>query len=100
LHNYSAKEAGIAQWYSAGLRAGWSELRVPSRLGIFLPTTTSRPALEPTQSPIKWVSGLFPWGQSGRGVKLTTHLHLESRSTMRGPIPPLSQYAFTAWCSV
>jgi hypothetical protein len=24
--------------------------------------------------------GLFPWGQSGRGVKLTTHLHLVPRS--------------------
>jgi hypothetical protein len=24
--------------------------------------------------------GLFPWGQSGRGVKLTTHLHLVPKS--------------------
>jgi hypothetical protein len=24
--------------------------------------------------------GLFPWGKSGRGVKLTTHLHLVQRS--------------------
>jgi len=33
--------------------------------------------------------GLFLWGQSGRGVKLTTHLHLVQSSTMRGAIPPL-----------
>jgi hypothetical protein len=26
--------------------------------------------------------GLFPWGQSGRGVKLSTHLHLVPRSRM------------------
>jgi len=31
-------------------------------------------------------------------VKLTTHLHLESRSRMRGAIPLLPQNAFMAWC--
>jgi len=30
--------------------------------------------------------GLFPWGQSGRGVKLTTHIHFVQRSRMRGAI--------------
>jgi hypothetical protein len=39
---------------------------------------------------------LFPWGWSGRGVKLTTHFHLVPRSRIRGAIPPLHQYAFTA----
>jgi hypothetical protein len=39
--------------------------------------------------------GLFPWEQSGRGVKLTTHLHL-----VLGDTPALPQYAFMAWCSV
>jgi hypothetical protein len=37
----------------------------------------------------KWYQGLFPWGLSGRGVKLTTHLHPVPRSRMRGAIPPL-----------
>jgi hypothetical protein len=32
---------------------------------------------------------LSTWRQSGRGVKLTTHLHLVPRSRMRGAIPPL-----------
>jgi hypothetical protein len=31
--------------------------------------------------------GLFPWGQSGRIVKLTTHLHPMPRSRMCGVIP-------------
>jgi hypothetical protein len=45
--------------------------------------------------------GLFPWGQSGRGVRLTTHLPIQCRGQrMSGTIPPLSQYAFMAWCSV
>jgi hypothetical protein len=44
--------------------------------------------------------GLFPWEYSGRGVKLTTHLHLVPRSRMRGAIRPLPQYAFMACCSV
>jgi len=33
-------------------------------------------------------------------VKLTTHLHLVSRSRRCGAILPLRQYAFMAWCSV
>jgi hypothetical protein len=37
----------------------------------------SRPALRPTQPPLKWVPCL-PRGQSGRGVKLT-NLHLAPR---------------------
>jgi hypothetical protein len=48
----------------------------------------------------KGYQGLFPWGWSGRSVKLTAHLHLVPRSRMRGAIPPLLQHAFTAWCSV
>jgi hypothetical protein len=93
--------AGIAQWYRAGLRAGWS--RVPwldSRrrgLRIFLFIITYRTALGPTQPPIQWVPGALP---CGRGVKLPTHLHLVPRSRMRGAIPPLPQYAFMVWCLV
>jgi hypothetical protein len=50
----------------------------------------------------------YPMGKTGvlsLGVKrpereLTTHLDLVPRSRMRGALPPLSQYAFMAWCSV
>jgi hypothetical protein len=69
-------------------------------LGIFLFTTASRTALGPTQPPIQWVPGALTLGYSSRGVKLTIHLHVVLRSRMRGAIPPLTQYAFMAWCFV
>jgi hypothetical protein len=52
------------------------------RDNYFIFTTVSRPALEPTQPPIQRYQGLFPLGGGGSGqdVKLTTHLHLVSRS--------------------
>jgi hypothetical protein len=46
---------GVALGY--GLDDRGSESR--QRLGIFLFTTTSRPALGPTQSPIQWVPGVL-----------------------------------------
>jgi hypothetical protein len=46
----------IAQWYSVGLRAGLSGVRIPAGLGISLITTASRTALGPTQPPIKYVT--------------------------------------------
>jgi hypothetical protein len=36
-------------------------------------------------------------GQSGRGVKLTTYLHIVPRLRMTGAIPLLPLYAFMAW---
>jgi hypothetical protein len=67
---------------------------------IFLFTTTSIPAVGPTKPPIQWVAGDLSLGVKQPGVRLTTHLHLVPRSRMRGAIPPLSQYAFMAWCLV
>jgi hypothetical protein len=55
-------------------------------LEIFLFTTVSRTALGPTQPPIQW-------GKSGRGVKLTTHLHIVPRSRTCGAIPSLPHSA-------
>jgi hypothetical protein len=40
---------------------------------------------------------LFPWGQSGWGVKLTTHLQLVKNAWSYNSTP---QYASMAWCSV
>jgi hypothetical protein len=49
------------------------------RQEIFLFPTTSRLALGPVQPPMLWILQMFPWVKSGRGVKLTTHLHLVLR---------------------
>jgi len=40
---------------------------------------------------------IFFLEQSGRGVRLTTHLHPVPRPRMRGAILPLNQHAFMAW---
>jgi len=48
----------------------------------FLLATASRPLSNGYR-------GLFPWGQSSRDVKLTTHLHPAPRLRMRGATPPL-----------
>lgn len=37
-----------------------------------------------------WCRGHFPWGWSGRGVKLAFHLHVLPRLRMLGSIPPFS----------
>jgi hypothetical protein len=39
----------------------------------------------PTWPPIQWVPGALSVGLNGRGVKLTTHLHLVPRSNLYSP---------------
>jgi hypothetical protein len=41
-------------------------------------------------------TGSSYWGLSGRGVNLTTHLHLVTRLRMSGAVPSLPQYVFMA----
>ena len=62
--------------YSDSLRAGRSEDRIP--VGARLPHTP-RPAVGPTQRPIKLVPGLFSEGLSGRNMALTINPHQAPR---------------------
>jgi hypothetical protein len=77
--------------YSDWLRAGRPRDRSssPGRVKNFLFSTSSRPALGSTQLPIQWVPGALSPGQSGRGLKLTTHLQLVRRSRKYGSTHPL-----------
>jgi hypothetical protein len=70
--------AEIAQLYSAGYRLDDRGFDSCHGLGIFLFTGASRPALEPTQSPIQWVPGAFSRGVERPGREVD---HLPSSST-------------------
>jgi hypothetical protein len=78
------------------------ERRFESRqkLGIFLLTTVSRPALEPTQPLIQWVTGALSlevkW--PGRESDHSPPFSVEVKNAWRYTSTP--QYAFMAWCSV
>jgi hypothetical protein len=91
--------AGTAQWYSAGLRAGWSGARVPVRAGNFF----SPPRPDRIRSPPNLLSVSIR--DSFLGVKAA-----EARSNH---LPPSTaevknacsytstpQYALMSWCSV
>jgi hypothetical protein len=64
-------------------------------IGIFLFTTASRPALEPTQPPIQWVPGALSLGVK-RPVREVQH----SPPSNAWKYTSTPQYAFMAWCSV
>jgi hypothetical protein len=95
-HNLSRPRLGLTRtciYHSVGVALGYGlEDRGP---GIFLFTTASRTALKPTQPPVQWVPGAL-----SLGVKLTTHLHLVSRSKNAWSYTSNPQYALMAWHSV
>jgi hypothetical protein len=66
------------------LTSYWTTEFDPRQRQIIFPlVSVSKPALGPTQSPMQWVPGSpLPGVKSGRGVKLTAHPHLVSRSRM------------------
>jgi hypothetical protein len=87
---WNIQEAWIDQWYSAGLRAGWSGFESRQGLRILLFTTAFRPTLEPIQPPIQWVLGALPLeikreanhsAPSSTEVKEWVELHIYSPNT-------------------
>jgi hypothetical protein len=73
LNGRRDSSVGIAMAYGLDGRGS-----IPSRARFF----SAPQRLGPTQAPIQWVPGALPRGWSGRGVKLTSHVHLVPRSRM------------------
>jgi hypothetical protein len=80
---------GLAEWCGAGLRAGWTGVRVAKKLRISLFTTVSISAVGPTQPPIQWVPGTLSLGLKwlGREADLSPPSNAEVRNAWN--IPPL-----------
>jgi hypothetical protein len=100
-NHLTRKNELASRWYSAHykhvvsrvaqavkcLATGWTTGRLRFHPGrgerIFPLASVSRPALGPTQSHVRWVTGaISPGVKRGRGVMLTTHPHLVPRSRM------------------
>jgi hypothetical protein len=73
----------------------WFDFR--RELGIFLFTAASRPALGPTQPPIKWVSQTLPLGvkRLGREADHSPPTSAEVKNAWSYTSTP--QYVFMAW---
>jgi len=69
---------------------GWISGVLPGAENLF--TTTSRPALGPTQPPIQWVPGALSLGVKQPGCVLRSKNEWSYAST--------PQYAYMALCSV
>ena len=95
-----------------GIRGRDSVVGIATRYGLEGPgiESRSRPTLGPTQPPIQWIPGLFPWGKSAGAwrwppnptsaeVKETVELYLYSPS---GPSWPVLEwtlpFTFTGIC--
>jgi hypothetical protein len=89
-HIPSEGGAWIPQWYSAGLRAGWSGVWVPVGAGNFSPHhrvqtgSGAHPSSYPTGT-----RGSFPGGKADGSWSWPLNLRLVPRSIIRGVIPPL-----------
>jgi hypothetical protein len=67
-------------WIKAGRPRGRNSS--PGKGRIFLLSTSSIPAHKPTKLPFQWVPSALSPGESGRGVNLTTRIHLVPRLRM------------------
>jgi hypothetical protein len=56
------------------LATDWATgVRSPTEVEDFPSTLCVQPVLDPSQLPVQWVPGIFPWGKRGRGVLLNIH---------------------------
>jgi hypothetical protein len=69
-------------------------------LGIFLLTTASKPALGPTQPPVKWAPGALSLEvkRPGREADHSPSSSVKVKNAWLYTSTP--QYAFMVWCSV
>ena len=88
--NRKCPEVCTVERSSTGLRTGLTGVRFPAELRT-LPfsnmSTLTMWQIQSTHTHTQWVPWFSPWEQSGRGVKLTAHLHLASRQRASGTIP-------------
>jgi hypothetical protein len=78
--NLESCDSSVGIALSYGLDDRCSRVRLPRGLGIFLFTTVSVTALEPTQPPIQWVPGALSLGVKRPVREADHHLHLVPRS--------------------
>jgi hypothetical protein len=104
LHHiiYFLPLTGYCSWYSDWLHAGRLRSRSsnPSRVKNFLFSTSSRPALGPTQPPIQWVPVVFSPGvkRPGREADYSPPTSAEVKKTWIYTSTPL--YVFMAQCLI
>jgi hypothetical protein len=81
---------------------GWiiGVLGFNSQLGIFLSTTTSRKALEPTQPPIQWVPEALSLEVKHLGHGADHSPPSSAKVKNVWSYTSISQYVFMAWCLV
>jgi hypothetical protein len=70
------------------------------RLGVFLFTTGSRPALGPTQPPIQCAQGALSLGIKRPGREADQSPPSSAKVNNAWSYNSTSQYSFMAWCSV
>jgi hypothetical protein len=92
--------ARIAQWYSSGLRARWSGIRVPAVTGNF--SFHHRDQTGSGSHPVSYPMGIrdFSLGvkRPGREANHSPPPSAEVKNTWSYTSIP--QYAFVAWCSI
>jgi hypothetical protein len=79
---------GVSRDSSVGIATGWTAgVRFPAEARGFLYSTPSRPALEPTQSPIQWVSKVLSPALKRQGSE-AEHSHPSSDNSKNGGAIP------------